>query len=96
MLPEELPVVFIISEHLKRIAQFTQINEAKQKTFRSMHVAINGNHPLAKKILTTSDQAVQKALAEQTYHLALLAQGLLEGASLAAFIKGYTDSLLNT
>ncbi|CAH2560248.1 molecular chaperone HtpG [Cardinium endosymbiont of Oedothorax gibbosus] len=95
MLPEELPVAFITSEHLKRMAQFTRGNEGKQKTFRSIHAAINGNHPLAKKILTISDQTVQKALVEQAYHLGLLAQGLLEGASLAAFIKGYTDSLLN-
>ncbi|WP_342265716.1 molecular chaperone HtpG [Cardinium endosymbiont of Philonthus spinipes] len=95
MLPEELPVAFITSEHLKRMAQFTQGNEAKQKTFRSMHVAINGNHPLAKKILTISDEMVQKTLVEQSYHLALLAQGLLEGTSLAAFIKGYIDSLLD-
>ncbi|WP_243516992.1 MULTISPECIES: molecular chaperone HtpG [unclassified Candidatus Cardinium] len=95
MLPEELPVVFITSEHLKRMAQFTQGSEAKQKTFRSMQLAINGNHPLAKKILTTRDEAMQKGLVEQSYQLALLAQGLLEGESLAGFIKNYTDSLLD-
>lgn len=94
MLLEELPVVFMTSEHLKRMAQFTHGNQIKQKTFRSMHVAINGNRPLAKKILTISDQALQKALVEQTYHLALLAQGPLEGAALAAFLKRYTDTLL--
>ncbi|AXI24150.1 Hsp90 protein [Cardinium endosymbiont of Sogatella furcifera] len=95
MLPEELPVAFITSEHLKRMTQFAQGNEAKQQAFRSMHVAINGNHPLAKKILATTDQAVQKPLVEQAYHLALLAQGLLEGEPLAAFIKRYTDGLLD-
>ncbi len=94
MLPEELPVAFITSEHLKRMAQFTQGNEAKKNSFHSMNVAINGNHPLAKKVLTISDQAVQKKVAEQAYQLALLAQGLLEGTSLATFIKGYADSLL--
>lgn len=96
MLPEELPLSFITSEHLKRMAQFTQGNEAKQKTFRSMHLAINGNHSLAKKILDTTDKAVQKALVEQTYQLALLAQGLLEGEWLAEFIKGYTNKLLSS
>lgn len=96
MLPEELPLSFITSEHLKRMAQFTQSNEAKQKTFRSMHLAINGNHPLAKKILDTTDKAVQKALVEKTYQLALLAQGLLEGEWLAEFIKGYTNKLLSS
>lgn len=96
MVPEELPLSFITSEHLKRMAQFTQSNEAKQKTFRSMHLAINGNHPLAKKILDTTDKAVQKALVEKTYQLALLAQGLLEGEWLAEFIKGYTNKLLSS
>ncbi|WP_419241676.1 molecular chaperone HtpG [Cardinium endosymbiont of Nabis limbatus] len=95
MLPEELPVSFITSEDLKRMAQFTQGNAAKQNTFQSMHIAINGNHALAKKILTTSDEAAQKGLVEQAYQLALLAQGLLEGELLAAFIRGYTDRLLD-
>ncbi|CDG49472.1 molecular chaperone HtpG [Cardinium endosymbiont of Bemisia tabaci] len=94
MLPEELPVAFITSEHLKRMTQFAQGNEAKQKHFHSMDVAINGNHPLAKKILATSDETVQKALVEQSYQLALLAQGLLEGKWLAGFIKNYTNKLL--
>ncbi|TSJ81414.1 MAG: molecular chaperone HtpG [Candidatus Cardinium sp.] len=95
MLPEELPVSFITSEHLKRMAQFTQGNEAKQHTFRAMDIAINGNHLLAKKILTIPDEAVQKRLVEQAYQLALLAQGLLEGELLAGFIQRYTDNLLD-
>jgi len=94
MLPEELPVAFITSEHLKRMTQFSQGDESKQKHFRSMHVAINGNHPLTKKILATNDKTVQKALVEQSYQLALLAQGLLEGEWLAGFIKNYTNKLL--
>lgn len=95
MLPEELPVTCITSELLRRMEQYTQGRDMGKEPVRSMHLAINGNHPLAKKILTTDDKTLQQKLVENAYHLALLAQGLLEGALLAEFIKNYTNKLLD-
>lgn len=95
MLPEELPVTFITSEFFRRMEQFSQGRDTGKERFGSMRLAINGNHPLAKKILGTTDQDLQKELVENAYHLALLAQGLLEGELLAEFISSYTNKLLN-
>lgn len=96
MLSEELPVTLLTSELLKRMEHLTQIQkrDGPQEHLRSMQLAINSNHPLAKKILDTVDPIIQKQLVEATYHLALLAQGLLQGELLATFIKSYTDGLL--
>ncbi len=49
-------------------------------------VAVNANHPLITKILST-DAAQQTILAKQAYDLALLAQGMLKGADLTAFVE---------
>ncbi|ROT47281.1 molecular chaperone HtpG [Candidatus Cardinium hertigii] len=95
MLPEELPVTCITPEFSKRMERFTQESAPGNKPFRSIHLAINGNHLLAKKILYTTDKERQKELVTHSYQLALLAQGLLEGESLAAFIKSYMNQLLD-
>jgi molecular chaperone HtpG len=49
-------------------------------------VAVNANHPLITKILS-ADAAQQTILAKQAYDLALLAQGMLKGADLTAFVE---------
>ncbi|TDG94988.1 molecular chaperone HtpG [Cardinium endosymbiont of Culicoides punctatus] len=96
MLPEELPVTFVTSELLRRMEQFSQgRGTGKKDIFKSMHLAINGNHPLAKKILGITDKDLQKELVKNAYYLGLLAQGMLEGDLLATFIRNYTDKLLN-
>ncbi|MCH5687424.1 hypothetical protein LWM68_26065 [Niabella sp. W65] len=50
-------------------------------------VAVNANHPLATKILAETNNDAQKALAQQAFDLALLAQGMLTGADLTAFVE---------
>ena len=95
MFPEELPVVCTISEFLKRMDQFTPGRNAKQEFFRSIQMAINGNHPLSKKILHTADKDAQTSLVKQAYQLALLAQGHLQGALLAEFIQNATKQLMD-
>ncbi|MNI85615.1 heat shock protein 90 [compost metagenome] len=49
-------------------------------------VAINGNHKLISKILK-SEETEQSTLAKQAVDLALLAQGMLTGAELTAFVS---------
>ncbi|AWN81914.1 molecular chaperone HtpG [Candidatus Cardinium hertigii] len=94
MLPEELPVTFVTSELMKRMEQFSKKEETRKEALHSMQLAINGNHPLAKKILHTTDSAKRKELATAAYQLALLSQGLLEGSLLTEFIKHAIDRLL--
>jgi molecular chaperone HtpG len=50
-------------------------------------VAINGNHKLIGKILLTDNEEEQSLLAKQAVDLALLAQGMLTGAELTAFVS---------
>ncbi|GAB3022058.1 molecular chaperone HtpG [Niabella terrae] len=49
-------------------------------------VAVNANNPLATRILAESGADARKALAQQAFDLALLAQGLLTGPELTAFV----------
>ncbi|MCC2597908.1 molecular chaperone HtpG [Sphingobacterium sp. FBM7-1] len=49
-------------------------------------VTVNGNHPLIKRILESSDEEGTQ-LAKQAFDLALLSRGLLKGADLTSFIK---------
>ncbi len=49
-------------------------------------VSVNGNHPLVKRILTSSEEEGEK-LAKQAFDLALLSRGLLTGADLTSFVK---------
>jgi molecular chaperone HtpG len=53
-------------------------------------VAINANHKLISKILQT-DEARQTAMAKHAFDIALLAQGLLKGAELTAFVERSVD-----
>jgi molecular chaperone HtpG len=53
---------------------------------------LNGNHPLLKKILL-ADAEQQAKLAKQAYDLALLAQGMLKGADLTAFVNRSVETL---
>jgi molecular chaperone HtpG len=49
-------------------------------------VSVNANHKLVNKILS-ADESQQTVLAKQAFDLALLAQGLLKGADLTAFVE---------
>lgn len=49
-------------------------------------VTVNGNHPLVKRIIESSEEEGEK-LAKQAFDLALLSRGLLTGADLTSFVK---------
>jgi molecular chaperone HtpG len=49
-------------------------------------VSVNANHKLVNKILS-ADEVATNCLAKQAFDLALLAQGLLKGADLTAFVE---------
>jgi molecular chaperone HtpG len=55
-------------------------------------VAINANHKIISKILN-ADEAQQTSMAKQTFDLAMLAQGLLKGADLTAFVERSVEVL---
>ena len=49
-------------------------------------VSINANHKLISKILS-ADEEKQIIMAKHAFDIALLAQGLLKGAELTAFVE---------
>jgi molecular chaperone HtpG len=55
-------------------------------------VSVNANHAVVSKILT-SEEGQQTELARQAFDLALLAQGMLKGAELTAFVERNVRSL---
>jgi molecular chaperone HtpG len=57
-------------------------------------VVVNGNHPLAGKILKAEEPADREQLVLQAKDLALLQQGLLTGERLTAFVNRSLDRLV--
>ncbi|KQM78900.1 molecular chaperone Hsp90 [Pedobacter sp. Leaf216] len=87
--PEELPVTITMDEFMRRMKDMAAMGGGMGfygQMPDSYKVAINGNHKLITKILA-SDEAEQSTLAKQAVDLALLAQGMLTGAELTAFVS---------
>lgn len=85
-----LPVTVTMDEFMRRMKDMAAMGGG-MNFYGSMpdryKVAVNANHPLATKILAETNSDAQKALAQQAYDLALLAQGMLTGAELTAFVE---------
>nr|WP_316828239.1 molecular chaperone HtpG [Pedobacter miscanthi] len=87
--PEELPVTITMDEFMRRMKDMAAMGGGMGfygQMPDNYKVAINGNHKLISKILK-SDEAEQSTLAKQAVDLALLAQGMLTGAELTAFVS---------
>jgi len=88
--PEELPVTITMDEFMRRMKDMAQMGGGMGfygNMPDSYKVAVNGNHKLVSKILSASDDETQGILAKQAVDLALLAQGMLTGAELTAFVS---------
>ena len=92
---EQLPVIITREEWMRRMKEMSKMGGGMNfygnlpETFK---VSLNGNHPLLKKILL-ADAEQQPKLAKQAYDLALLAQGMLKGADLTAFVNRSVETL---
>ncbi len=87
---DELPAIVTQNEFMRRMSDMSKLGGGAGMfgNFPSNYtIAINANHPAIGKILQTSDEMTQQALAKQVYDLALLSQNLLTGADLTAFIQ---------
>lgn len=87
--PDELPVTITMDEFMRRMKDMAAMGGGMGfygQMPDSYKVAINGNHKLISKILK-ADADEQNTLAKQAVDLALLAQGLLTGAELTAFVS---------
>ncbi|HAU53386.1 MULTISPECIES: molecular chaperone HtpG [Sphingobacterium] len=85
----DLPVSVTIDEFMRRMKDMAKTGGG-MNFYGSLpdnyKVTVNGNHPLIKRILSSSDEEGSK-LAKQAFDLALLSRGLLSGADLTSFVK---------
>ncbi|MEH3114082.1 molecular chaperone HtpG [Pedobacter terrae] len=87
--PDELPVTITMDEFMRRMKDMAAMGGGMNfygQMPDNYKVAINGNHKLVGKILNAEGEE-QQNLAKQAVDLALLAQGMLTGADLTAFVS---------
>lgn len=93
--PDHLPVTVTMGEWGRRMKEMAKTGGGMYNFMGSMPdqyaVSINSNHAMARKILAAGDETRQLELAKQAYDLALLSQGMLQGADLTQFIKRSVD-----
>lgn len=93
-LPEsDLPVSVTLDEFMRRMKDMAKIGGGMGfygNLPDNYKVTVNGNHPLVKRIIESSDEDGEK-LAKQAFDLALLSRGLLTGPELTAFVKRSVD-----
>jgi molecular chaperone HtpG len=86
---EAMPVTITMEEWMRRMKDMSRLGGGMNfygnmpDTYK---VSVNANHKLVNKILS-ADEAQQTVLAKQAFDLAMLAQGLLKGADLTAFVE---------
>jgi molecular chaperone HtpG len=87
---EGMPVTITMEEWMRRMKEMSRMGGGGMNFYGSMpdtyKVAINANHKVINKILN-AEEGQQTAMAKQAFDLALLAQGLLKGADLTAFVE---------
>ena len=88
---EGMPVTITMEEWMRRMKDMSRMGGGGGMNFYgtmpdNYKVAINANHKIITKILS-ADEAQQTVMAKQAFDLAMLAQGLLKGADLTAFVE---------
>ncbi|HEY6506066.1 MAG TPA: molecular chaperone HtpG [Chitinophagaceae bacterium] len=86
---EGMPVTITMEEWMRRMKDMSKLGGG-MNFYGSMpdtyKVAINANHKVIAKILQ-AEEGKQTAMAKQAFDLAMLAQGMLKGADLTAFVE---------
>ncbi|WP_426058377.1 molecular chaperone HtpG [Hymenobacter sp. B1770] len=94
--PQDAPVVITQNEFMRRMKDMQRTGGGGGMQMfgafpESYDVTVNANHPIAQKVL--ADGGSGEKLAKQAFDLALLAQGMLKGEALTAFVKRSTELL---
>ncbi|AHJ95859.1 molecular chaperone HtpG [Hymenobacter swuensis] len=95
--PQDAPVIITLPEFMRRMKDMQRAGGGGgMQMFGSLPdsytVSVNANHPVAQRVLKAEGEAGSQ-LARQAFDLALLAQGLLKGEALTAFVKRSADLL---
>ena len=92
--PQDSPVVITQNEFMRRMKDMQRTGGGGGMQMfgafpESFDVTVNANHSLIQKVLAEGGEK----LAKQAFDLALLAQGMLKGEALTAFVKRSTELL---
>ena len=88
---DAMPVTITMEEWMRRMKDMSKLGGGGGMNFYgsmpdNYKVAINANHKIISKILS-AEETKQTEMAKHAFDLALLAQGLLKGAELTAFVE---------
>jgi molecular chaperone HtpG len=94
---DSMPVTITMEEWMRRMKEMAKLGGGGGMNFYgampdNYKVTVNANHKIIGKILA-ADEPQQTTLAKQAVDLAMLAQGLLKGADLTAFVQRSVDVL---
>ncbi len=94
---EGMPVTITMEEWMRRMKDMSKMGGGGGMNFYgampdNYKVAINANHKIISKILN-AEEGQQTAMAKQAFDLAMLAQGLLKGADLTAFVERSVETI---
>ncbi|SES77262.1 molecular chaperone HtpG [Hymenobacter actinosclerus] len=95
--PQDAPVIITLPEFMRRMKDMQRTGGGGgMQMFGSLPdsytVSVNANHPITQRVLSAEGEAGSQ-LARQAFDLALLAQGMLKGEALTAFVKRSADLL---
>lgn len=89
--PDAPPVMATRPEFMRRMKDMASMSGPMGSFYANMpdevNLTVNGNHPLYRGILQSTDEEARKKQVRNLADLALLSQGLLKGASLTEFIN---------
>ena len=85
----DLPVIVTQNEFMRRFKDMEKVSgqQGFYGGFDHYNLVINGNHPLATRILDEKDEAKRTQLVQQMVDLAMLSQNILTGEKLSEFVK---------
>lgn len=94
---DAMPVTITMEEWMRRMKDMSRLGGGGGMNFYgslpdNYKVSVNANHALMQKILI-AEEGQQTMLAKQAFDLALLAQGMLKGADLTAFVERSVQGL---
>jgi molecular chaperone HtpG len=90
----DLPVMITQNEFMRRYQDMSKISgQPSFGNFEHYNLVVNGNHPLAGRILGETDEDKKVALTKQLIDLAMLSQNILTGEKLSDFVKRSVELL---
>ncbi len=91
----DLPVMITQNEFMRRFKDMEKVSgqQSFYGGFEHYNLVVNGNHPLAAKLMEEPEEDKRNQLIQQMVDLALLSQNILTGEKLSEFVKRSFDMM---